>query len=418
MKLGLPHRVHARALARGHRGVGRRQRLRGARARRVAGARRPPVHRQPPRRRALRRAPRRSGCAQLLDEQRARRSRRSPTTPTTCTPTRQSATRSHDHLRACIDAAALLGGVPVGTFIGRDPGRSVAENLREAEAIFPRARRLRGRARRQADDRELRDGGLASGRLPRQPRVLARAVGVDVRARAVPQLRPLAPAVARHRPGRGAAAVRRPGRRTRTRRTPRCFPSSATATASSAAASTREQDPWDMGWWRYRDPRPRRGRLAAATSTRSTRAASTASLSVEHEDPVWGGSPDEGRAGPGDRAPQPRAAAGGAAMSAARDPRTRDATDVLEVRGLVKEYPGVQGARRRRLRRARRRGPLPARAQRRRQVDADQVRLGRGRADRGRDPRRRRAAAGRATPAGRSRAASRRSTRSSTSSRT
>src|SRR5690348_5469777 len=29
----------------------------------------------------------------------------------------------HEHLRACIDAAAELGGVPVGTFIGRDPGR-------------------------------------------------------------------------------------------------------------------------------------------------------------------------------------------------------------------------------------------------------------------------------------------------------
>jgi sugar phosphate isomerase/epimerase len=38
---------------------------------------------------------------------------------------------------ACIDAAAALGGVHVGTFIGRDPGRSVAENLREAERVFP-----------------------------------------------------------------------------------------------------------------------------------------------------------------------------------------------------------------------------------------------------------------------------------------
>jgi sugar phosphate isomerase/epimerase len=27
----------------------------------------------------------------------------------------------HAHLRACVDAAAALGGVPVGTFIGRDP---------------------------------------------------------------------------------------------------------------------------------------------------------------------------------------------------------------------------------------------------------------------------------------------------------
>ena len=43
----------------------------------------------------------------------------------------------HGHVRACIDAAAALGGVPVGTFIGRDPGRSVAENLREAERVFP-----------------------------------------------------------------------------------------------------------------------------------------------------------------------------------------------------------------------------------------------------------------------------------------
>ena len=38
----------------------------------------------------------------------------------------------HAHLRACIDVAAELGGVPVGTFVGRDPGRTVAEDLREA----------------------------------------------------------------------------------------------------------------------------------------------------------------------------------------------------------------------------------------------------------------------------------------------
>ncbi len=43
----------------------------------------------------------------------------------------------HAHLRACIDAAAALGSPPVGTFIGRDPSRSVAENLREAESVFP-----------------------------------------------------------------------------------------------------------------------------------------------------------------------------------------------------------------------------------------------------------------------------------------
>jgi sugar phosphate isomerase/epimerase len=37
---------------------------------------------------------------------------------------------NHQHVRACIDAAAALGAVPVGTFVGRDPGLSVADNLR------------------------------------------------------------------------------------------------------------------------------------------------------------------------------------------------------------------------------------------------------------------------------------------------
>ena len=56
----------------------------------------------------------------------------------------------------------------------------------------------------QADHRELRDGGLAPRRLPRQPRLLAGAVGVDVLPRALPQLRPVPPAVDGDRPGRGA----------------------------------------------------------------------------------------------------------------------------------------------------------------------------------------------------------------------
>ncbi|MDR7304253.1 sugar phosphate isomerase/epimerase family protein [Haloactinomyces albus] len=45
--------------------------------------------------------------------------------------------RVRRHLEACIDAAGRLGGAPVGTFIGRDPGKTVAENLAEAEEIFP-----------------------------------------------------------------------------------------------------------------------------------------------------------------------------------------------------------------------------------------------------------------------------------------
>ncbi len=143
----------------------------------------------------------------------------------------------NEHVAACIDAAALLGCPTVGTFVGRDPGRSVAENLaRRREGVRPARGPGRGEGR-PAHHRELRDGGLAPGRLPGQPRLLPRAVGVDVLDRPLPQLRPVPPGVARHRPGRGAAALRRPdparagqGRAARSR-------SAATATAGRARPS-------------------------------------------------------------------------------------------------------------------------------------------------------------------------------------
>jgi sugar phosphate isomerase/epimerase len=43
----------------------------------------------------------------------------------------------HDHLRACIDAAAALEVPTVGTFIGRDTTATVADSLRQAEDLFP-----------------------------------------------------------------------------------------------------------------------------------------------------------------------------------------------------------------------------------------------------------------------------------------
>ena len=42
----------------------------------------------------------------------------------------------NQHVHRCIDAAALLGCPTVGTFVGRDPGRTVSENLRDAESVF------------------------------------------------------------------------------------------------------------------------------------------------------------------------------------------------------------------------------------------------------------------------------------------
>ncbi|MCK9898619.1 sugar phosphate isomerase/epimerase [Frankia sp. Cpl3] len=44
---------------------------------------------------------------------------------------------NHDHLRRCVDAAAMLGIACVGTFIGRDPSRTVAANITLAEEWMP-----------------------------------------------------------------------------------------------------------------------------------------------------------------------------------------------------------------------------------------------------------------------------------------
>jgi sugar phosphate isomerase/epimerase len=44
---------------------------------------------------------------------------------------------THEHLRRCIDAAALLGVSLVGTFVGRDVTRTVADNLALAEKVLP-----------------------------------------------------------------------------------------------------------------------------------------------------------------------------------------------------------------------------------------------------------------------------------------
>lgn len=50
-------------------------------------------------------------------------------------PTERAA--AHAHLRACIDAAALLGCPYVGTFVGRDVSLSLADNVRLAERVLP-----------------------------------------------------------------------------------------------------------------------------------------------------------------------------------------------------------------------------------------------------------------------------------------
>ncbi|MEV0618128.1 sugar phosphate isomerase/epimerase family protein [Nonomuraea sp. NPDC050404] len=48
----------------------------------------------------------------------------------------QAGAEVNAHVRRCVDAAAALGCPTVGTFVGRDPGRPVSENLKLATDVF------------------------------------------------------------------------------------------------------------------------------------------------------------------------------------------------------------------------------------------------------------------------------------------
>lgn len=197
----------------------------------------------------------------------------------------------HDHLRAVIDAAAELGSPPVGTFIGRDPGRSAAENLREAERIFPPLVDYAGErgVRLMIENCVMEgwhpDGG--PGNLAYSPELWEWMfdlglylnfdpshllwIGIDP----VAALRPYVDRVI-HAHAKDAET----------------FPEKRNRYGFFGRLSTRESDPWDMGWWRYRIPGL--GQVDFAHYVDALyEGGFNGVLSVEHEDPVWGGSPEK-----------------------------------------------------------------------------------------------------------------------------
>ena len=299
------------------------QRLRGARARRLAtsatGRSRPATSRPTPSTR-----PRRSGSGRRSTTT-GSSSRRSRTTTTT---SRGPAEREsyHAHLRACIDAAAALGGVPSG----RSSGATRTQRRGEPErgrARLPTARRLRRRARRAPDDRELRDGGLADpdgypGNLAYSPELWEWMFSLGL----LPELRPVAPALARDRPGRGAAPYV-DQRRACARQGRRDLPGRAQPLRLLRAdVDARGRS---VGHGLVAVPDPGLGQVDfRATSTRSTRAGSTASSR----------SSTRTRSGAARRS-WSRPACGSPTTTSGLVVRV---TKVLEVRNLVKEFPGVK----------------------------------------------------------------------------
>jgi sugar phosphate isomerase/epimerase len=196
----------------------------------------------------------------------------------------------HEHLGRCIDAAALVGCPTVGTFVGRDPSRSVADNLREAEAVF---RPLVDRAGEVGVKLIIENCVMEGWHPDGYPGNLAYSpelwewmfdlglylnydpshlvwMGIDP----VGAVRPYVDRIphAQAKDIQIDAAARNhfgwPGR------------------------AVERDDPWDVGWWRYRVPG-----LGEVDWVRLVDALYEGGfdgvLSVEHEDPVWGGTEEK-----------------------------------------------------------------------------------------------------------------------------
>ena len=190
------------------------------------------------------------------------------------------------HVLACIDAAAELGVATVGTFVGRHPGLSVRENLAQAEEVFrPIVDRAGERGVKVIVENCVMEGWHPDGypgNLAYSPELWEWMfdlglylnfdpshlvwIGIDPVAAVRPYVDRIPHAQAKDIQVDPAARNRYgwPGR-----------------------AVTRD-DPWDVGWWRYRVPG-----LGQVDWVRMVDALYEGGfdgvLSVEHEDPVWGG---------------------------------------------------------------------------------------------------------------------------------
>lgn len=192
----------------------------------------------------------------------------------------------NQHVLALVDAAALLGCPTVGTFVGRDPGRTVAQNLAEAERVFaPLVDRAGEQGVKLVIENCVMEGWHPDGypgNLAYSPELWEWMfslglylnydpshllwMGIDPVAAIKPYVDKVAHAQAKD------AEI---------------FPDKRNRYGYPGIAVNRA-DPWDVGWWRYRVPG-----LGQVDWVRVIDALYEGGfdgvLSVEHEDPVWGG---------------------------------------------------------------------------------------------------------------------------------
>jgi sugar phosphate isomerase/epimerase len=193
------------------------------------------------------------------------------------------------HVLRCIDAAADLGCPTVGTFVGRHPGLSVRDNLAQAETVFaPLVDRAGERGVKLIIENCVMEGWHPDGypgNLAYSPELWEWMfslglylnydpshlcwIGIDP----VAAVRPYVDRI----PHAQAKDIE-------------LFPDRRNHYGYYGKAVARD-DPWDVGWWRYRVPG-----LGQVDWVHLIDALYEGGfdgvLSVEHEDPVWGGSED------------------------------------------------------------------------------------------------------------------------------
>ena len=200
----------------------------------------------------------------------------------------------HAHVRRCVDAAAALGVPTVGTFIGRDPTRRVTDNLRDAEQVFrplvdyAGERNVKiiiencvmegwhpdGHPGNLAYSPELWEWMFELGLYLNYDPSHLLWLGIDP----VTALRPYV-----HRiPHAQAKDIE-------------LFPELRNRYGFFGKTMSRRNE-WDIGWWRYRVPGLGQVDWRRVVDT-LYEGGFDGVLSVEHEDPVWGGTEDKVKTG-------------------------------------------------------------------------------------------------------------------------
>jgi sugar phosphate isomerase/epimerase len=203
-------------------------------------------------------------------------------------------TAVHRHVRACIDAAALLGCPTVGTFVGRDPSKTVAENLRAAREVFaPLVDHAGEKGVKIVIENCVMEGWHPDGypgNLAYSPELWEWMFSIGLYLNYDPShlvwmgidpVEAVRPYVDRIPHAQAKDVQLFPERRNR---------------YGWPGKAVERDDPWDVGWWRYRVPG-----LGEVDWPRLVDALYEGGfdgvLSVEHEDPVWGGTEDRIRTG-------------------------------------------------------------------------------------------------------------------------